>query len=53
MRLDEILHYPVRSFTYSNEQVRADEVPRVIVYNDNVAEVAIILGTRPVVTWTV
>jgi hypothetical protein len=25
--------YPIRSFTYRNKKVRADEVPRVIVYN--------------------
>jgi hypothetical protein len=29
---DELPLHPVRSFTYRNEQVRADEVPRVIVY---------------------
>jgi hypothetical protein len=29
---DELPQYPVRSFTYRNEQVMAD-VPRVIVYN--------------------
>jgi hypothetical protein len=30
---DDLPPYPVRSFAYRNEQVRADEVPRVIVYN--------------------
>ena len=30
---DEPHPYPVRSFTYRNEQVRADEVQRVIMYN--------------------
>jgi hypothetical protein len=30
---DELAPYPVRSFTYRNEQVRADEVQRAIVYN--------------------
>jgi len=30
---DELHLYPVRSFTYCNEQVRAVEVQRVIVYN--------------------
>jgi hypothetical protein len=28
---DELLPYPVRSFTYHNEEVGADEVPRVTV----------------------
>jgi hypothetical protein len=30
---DELPPYPVRSFTYRNEQVRAQEVQRVIVYS--------------------
>jgi hypothetical protein len=30
---DELPPYPVRSFTYRDEQVRADEVQRVIVYS--------------------
>jgi hypothetical protein len=30
---DELPPYPVRSFTYRNEQVGADEVKKVIVYN--------------------
>jgi hypothetical protein len=30
---DELPPYPVRRFTYRNEQVRADEVQRVILYN--------------------
>jgi len=30
---DEPHPYPVRSFTSRNEQVRADEVQRVIMYN--------------------
>jgi hypothetical protein len=30
---DELLPYHVRSFTYRNEQVRADEVQRVVVYS--------------------
>jgi hypothetical protein len=29
---DELPPYPVRSFTYHNEQFRADELQRVIVY---------------------
>jgi hypothetical protein len=29
---DELPPYPVRSFTYRNEQVRADELYRVIMY---------------------
>jgi len=29
---EETHPYPVRSFTYSNEQARADEVQRVMVY---------------------
>jgi hypothetical protein len=33
---DELPPYPIRSFTYRNEQVRADKVQRVIVYNMNV-----------------
>jgi hypothetical protein len=35
--------YPVRSFTYRNEQVRADEVQRVIVYSTRV----IVYSTTP------
>jgi hypothetical protein len=30
---DEPHSYPVRSFTYRNEQVRAEKVQRVIMYN--------------------
>jgi hypothetical protein len=30
---NELHLYPIRSFTYRKKQVRADEVPRVIVYN--------------------
>jgi hypothetical protein len=32
VRFDELPPYPVRCFTYRNEQVRVDEVQRVIVY---------------------
>jgi hypothetical protein len=35
---DELPPYTVRSFTYSNEQVRADQVPRVIVCNINLED---------------
>jgi hypothetical protein len=33
VRFDELPSYPVRSYTYRNEQVRADEVQRVMAYN--------------------
>jgi hypothetical protein len=31
LSFDELPPYPVRTFTYRNEQVKAGEVPRVIV----------------------
>jgi hypothetical protein len=35
VRFDELPPYPIRSFTYRNEQARADDVQRVIVYKLN------------------
>ena len=51
---DEPHSYPVRSFTYRIEQVRADEVQRVIVYSihEYVSTLSVIIASTDIKIWS-